>query len=61
MKVDQASKSTISLAIDSAAMWLQFTSQNWFTKSLSGGYKMTNRSRVQVILQEWKEKQSKKV
>ena len=50
MKVDHASKSTTSLAIDSAAVWMQFTSQNWFIKSLSGGYKMTNGSCVQVIL-----------
>ena len=40
---DHASKSMTSLASDST---MQLTGQNWFTRSLSGGYKMTNGSRV---------------
>jgi len=37
-----------SLAIDSAAT-MQLTCSNWFTKSFSGGYKMTNGSRVHKL------------
>ena len=42
-KVDHASKCMMSLAIDST---MQLTDQNWFTRSLSGGYKRTNGCRV---------------
>ena len=50
-KVDHASKSMTSLAIDNAARdsMMQFTGQNQFTRSLSGGYKITNGSRVRKL------------
>ena len=50
-KVDHASESMTSLAIDSAARdsMMQLTGQNQFTRSLSGGYKMTNGSRVRKL------------
>ena len=53
-KVDHASKSMTSLAIDNAARdsMMQLTGQNWFTRSLTGGYKMTNGSHVHKLL--WK-------
>ena len=49
-KVDHASKGMTSLAIDGVATCrystMQWTSQNQFTRSFSGGYKMTNGSCV---------------
>ena len=49
-KVDHASKIMTSLAIDNAARdsMMHLTDQNRFTRSLSGGYKMTNGSRVRI-------------
>ena len=40
-----------SLAIDNAARdsMMQLAGQNWFTRSLSGSYKMTNDSRVHKL------------
>ena len=41
----------MSLAIDNTARdsMMQLTGQNWFTRSLSGGYKMTYGSRVRKL------------
>ena len=49
--VDQASKSMTSLAIDNTARdsMMQLTGKNRFTRSLSGGYKMMNGSRVRKL------------
>ena len=47
--VEHASKSMMSLAIDNAACMMQLTGQKRFTRSLSGGYKMTNGSRVRKL------------
>ena len=58
--VDNASKSLTSLVIDNAATdSMQFAGQNRFTRSLSGGYKMTNGSHVRKLFFE-PEKPSKK-
>ena len=48
------SKSMTSLVIDNAARntMMQLSGQNWFTRSLSGGYKMTNGSRV--LFKNWR-------
>ena len=62
-KVDHTSKSMTSLAIDNSARdsMMQLTGQNWFTRSLSGGYKMTNGSRVRKsFFKNWRSHQRKR-
>ena len=49
--VDHTSKSMTSLAIDNSARdsMMQLTGRNWFTRSLSGSYKMMNSSRARKL------------